>query len=67
LAPGEEREIPAFKDFYLHLAPTMLRVFLETPEYKDAENKDSGKIWKEALRVALEEELYIWKNKLIEQ
>lgn len=58
----ELEELPSQKDFFQHLSPLLLRATRENL-------KSSGsrelllKGWKEALRVAIEEEVYIWQEK----
>jgi len=59
-----ESDMPCFAGFYNSLSPILLRAVLE----HDLDNEDSGTLikgWLEALRIALEEELYVWQEKII--
>lgn len=60
----EISEVPSLKEFYEVLSPTLLRVLWEGLEgdLKLEELKDR---WLEALRVSLEEELYLWQEKMV--
>lgn len=60
----EISELPSLKEFYEVLSPTLLRVLWEGLEgnLKLEELKDR---WLEALRVSLEEELYLWQEKMV--
>lgn len=53
---------PTLDEFFKGLSPILLQVVWENLE----ENPDLSKMlkkWKEAIRIALEEELYIWQEK----
>lgn len=60
----EMEEVPSLKEFYEVLSPTLLRVVWEglEGEMKIEELKER---WLEALRVSLEEELYLWQEKIV--
>src|SRR3989339_777658 len=63
-------EIPDLLEFYRHLSPILLRIVLEGENMGGGLKGDQQRVghilngWKEALRVAIEEELYVWKEKL---
>ncbi len=54
----DDMELPELGDFYQNLSPILLRALLES----DGQQIIKG--WKEAIRIAIEEELYCWKEKL---
>jgi len=57
-------ELPDFRDFYSSLSPILLRSVLE----HDLNSEDSDQLlkgWLGALRIALEEDLYIWQEKIM--
>lgn len=60
----EMEQVPSLKEFYEVLSPTLLRVVWEglEGEMKLEELKDR---WLEALRVSLEEEFYLWQEKIV--
>lgn len=58
-----EGESPHLEEFYRHLSPSLLRVLWEVShERLDFEGQKER--WLEALRVSLEEELYVWQEKI---
>jgi hypothetical protein len=58
-----EGQAPHLEEFYRHLSPSLLRVLWEVSHEKlDIEGQKER--WLEALRVSLEEELYVWQEKM---
>ncbi len=56
-------QIPSFEEFYRQLTPIILRSILENPVIIE-DIQQFSKLWKEALRISLEDELYFWQNKI---
>ncbi len=57
------KDPPSLNDFFQHLAPILLRATRENLEsVEPRELLLRG--WKEALRVAIEEEIYVWQEKM---
>ena len=58
-------EVPNLYDFYNQLSPLLLRLICDAQSIDDINERNEyiNESWKEALRVAIEEELYIWKDK----
>jgi hypothetical protein len=61
----EKEELPNLAEFYSALSPVLLRALWEN-QNNDLENSHVVESWIEALRISIEEELYIWKEKLVE-
>ena len=70
LAAAEQiRQLPVMRDLYARLASPLLRLLAESEHWpEDLAAIESWKaMWKEALRVGVEEELYVWQNHSLEQ
>ncbi len=73
LAAAEQiRQLPVMRDFYARLASPLLRLLAESDRNDDNAGFSSSleawkAAWKEALRVGVEEELYVWQNHTLEQ
>ena len=55
--------IPSFEEFYRQLTPIILRSIADNPVIL-GDAQQLNKLWKEALRISLEDELYFWQNKI---
>lgn len=60
-----EVEYPKLDEFYKHLSPIFLQSILEHLDDHESREKVM-KSWKEAIRIAIEEEIYIWQEKFFE-
>lgn len=60
----ENIKIPHLEEFYKNLTPVFLRSLLEMPEKTSNESDEIFKGWIEALRIAVEEEIYFTKENL---
>lgn len=58
-------EIPHFDNFYYSLSPVFLQTFVETKELFEVEELQGH--WLEGIKIALEEELTIWQEKIESQ
>jgi hypothetical protein len=58
----QDKNFPLFEDFYKNLSPIVLRTIQES--MKEGKIKSSSVL--EALRVAVEEELYYWQEELFQ-
>lgn len=56
---------PHLFEFYRHLSPGLLRVLWESCA-EDVDQEELKHRWFEALRVSIEEELYVWQEKITE-
>lgn len=72
MAAAEQiRQLPVMRDLYARLASPLLRLLAESE--RSSEDAPVPTIeewkasWKEALRVGVEEELYVWQNHTLEQ
>lgn len=57
--------LPQFKNFYYSLSPVFLQTFVETQNLDNHEEMHEH--WLEAIKIALEEELTIWQEKVESQ
>lgn len=56
-------EVPSFFDFYNELSPLLLQKFWERGKNPDP-NEPLDMIFLESIHIALEEEIYIWQEKI---
>lgn len=61
---GTEFIIPNMEDFYKKLSPILLRSLWESSKV-DGDQDDLIHGWKESLRISIEEEFYVWQEKMI--
>lgn len=59
----DESDVPSLVEFYRNLSPILLRAFLDSP-FNEKNPDDMAHGWKEALRIAIEEEFYFWHDRL---
>ena len=59
----EGDELPHLGDFYQHLSPLLLRLVVES-QREGGDEESILQSWPEALRVSLEEEVYLWQEKI---
>lgn len=58
-------ELPQLQNFYFALSPVLLQTFIETKELNDVAELQEH--WLEGIKIALEEELTIWQEKIESQ
>ena len=58
---SEENILPTLTNFYADLSPLLLQIILERGEAEESVMKG----WLEAIRIAIEKEIYIWQEKKI--
>lgn len=57
------KNLPRLRNFFIQLSPLLMQSFLEIKNNEDDEEAfHEG--WIEAFRIALEEEIYIWQEKI---
>ncbi|MBT3585248.1 MAG: hypothetical protein HN509_10085 [Halobacteriovoraceae bacterium] len=60
--PDKTAELPHLEDLYRGLSPVLLRSLWEHSELPEGES-DVIRGWIEALRISIEEEIYLWQEK----
>jgi hypothetical protein len=56
-------DLPTLGEFHRNLSPVLLRALLDNAASSDSDSYNVEKEWKEALRISIEEELYIWQER----
>jgi len=59
------KNVPDLSIFYQNLSPVLLRSLWEVLNDGEVKSEDLLSAWKEAIRIAIEEEFYIWQEKII--